>query len=339
MINNPTSGVLRQGRVCDGDILTQIAVALKSRKEQVPMKRFTRIAIGLSVLVVVCAWAIMRVQKPAAYAVGPQQQNDKRRQKLAHARIEDFHGEAAAAHVRQLRRLSKGIGRAMQDAEQRGLKRSFEHSRVIVGIEQAGPPTAAAHVALPKLNGGRPTSTYSLVHSQETFTDGDYEVTFIPYDDGDPNNWEGVIYRYDPDWGDDIRFVVLDIQTDQPAAIEEVYYPPDGGNPFPLDPNDPSPIITQNEMRTCKPTAAFLSVESKQTVSSRLAALPPCPAGFKRCLRSYDECCSPPPNINNWFKCSAKSCVGVAAGCSKTGPAFGDCWGFGCTGAMLMCLL
>ena len=298
------------------------------------MKHNAKLAAVLVLLVTFSALAIVR-HRNAPFAQQPQQQIDERRQKIQNLKVDDFHGDAASLRVRQLRRLSKGVARAMREAENRGLRGAFEHSRVILGTE-----LPSQHKQSTRWNSStiRPSSrgTAKFAHRQQSFTDGEYEVTFIPYDDGDPATWEGIIYRYTPDWGDDIRYAVLNIDAAEPDVTQEIYYPPDGSDPQPLDPNDPAPIISSGRVRTCKPIAA-LSHEAKGTAS--LPGLPPCPPGWRRCLRSYDECCSPPPDLKPWLTCSSKGCAGAALACGRTGPIFGECWGIGCSSAMLLCLI
>jgi len=297
------------------------------------MKMFTRIALASILLITIGTILIVRDRRRVVSAIpSPQQPNDRRRQNLERLKINDFHGDEAAVRVRHLRRLSKGIARAMQDAEKKGLRKAFQHSRVILANEPEKPNQAARATVPRSVARG---ASYSYVHTQDTFTDGEHEITFIPYDDGDADTWEGVIYRYDPDWGDDIRYTVLNIQTEQPQVVQEFYYPPDGGDPRWVDPNGP-PFIADSGIRSCKPAGTLMPVK---TGGKELSAAPVCPAGWKRCLRLYDECCSPPPNLRPWFTCSSRGCMGVGAACSRTGPLFGECWGFGCTGAMLLCLV
>ena len=303
------------------------------------MKKFLSLAIA-ALFLFLAATTTRFFKHPAAASgvVLSQQpaQTDKRLEKLQRLKIQDSHGEPAATHVRQLRRLSKGIARAMQDAEKKGLRKAFEHSRVILGTEPSDNSNGTAR-STPAISRRMQIAAYNASHPQQTFTDGEYEVTFIPYDDGDPNNWEGIIYRYNPDWGDDIRFGVIDIQNETPTVVQEVYYPAGGEDPQPLNPLDPSPINNISDVRSCKPASSKLLVKTKSNLPGGSA--PACTPPFKTCLRLRDECCSPPPNLQPWLQCSAKACVLVAATCSRTGPVFGECWGFGCTGGMLMCLV
>ncbi len=306
------------------------------------MKRFTRITATL--LVAICTVAMATGTRTAIVATQPQPQKDERREKLQRLKIQDFRGEAASLRARQLRKERKGVARAMKDAETRGLRQAFGHGRVIVGTDPAETDQTAAVTnsrPFPKSAGlTLPLSFKSRSH-QDTFVESDYEITFIPYDDGDPNTWEGIIYRYNPDFGDDTRYAVIDIHTDQPEVAQEILYPSDGGDPQPLGPGDL--IISKSsagpQSRGCS-AAQALTPRYREVKLTKWAGMgPPCPSGWKPCLRLRDECCSPPPNLGPWINCTGKGCLGAAAGCSRTGPIFGECWGSICTGAMLMCLL
>ena len=170
-----------------------------------------------------------------------------------------------------------------------------------------------------------------------------------------PNTWEGIIYRFTPDFGDDTRYGVINIQTDEPDVTQEVYYPSGGGDPQPIDPDGPAPIMnstdelarvlgvrTQEFQRTtCSRSvlsAHFVSGLATRSPTKEVIPQVQCGAGTKKCLNDPTACCTI-RNLGPWVKCSTKACMGVAAGCSRTGPVFGDCWGFGCAGAMLFCLL
>ena len=300
------------------------------------MKNISQIVLACVLVVAACAAIAVRASRKKPTTNPPQERSDKRKDKVARLQIHDYHGDAGLFRAKQLRKLSKGVARAMNDAEKRGLRQAFEHGRVILGTDpQDKKANAMAWADSLTVNASifRPAS-YRFNYPQDTFTDGEYEVTFIPYDDGDPNTWEGIVYRYDPDWGEDIRFAIVDIATEEPQVTQEVYYPSDGGDPEPLDPNGgPAPILSRNPSRTSSHTVRYESVKGSSCPGCGW-----CPPPNKCCLRLSDECCTPPPALNSWFKCSAKGCLGAAGGCSRTGPAFGDCWGFSCTGAMLLCL-
>jgi hypothetical protein len=291
---------------------------------------------GLLLAVLFATIAINGSRRQMA-AVLPQQRS-KRMEKLARLQTRDFHGEAGQLRAKQLRKLNKGVARAMKDASKRGLHEAFEHGRVILASDPEDVKSNSVVSSGPsnQLSVMRPAS-YRFNYPQDTFTDGEYEVTFIPYDDGDPNSWEGIVYRYDPDWGEDIRFGVLDISADEPQVTQETYYPSDGGDPELIDPNR-SPLLGANRS-SCESASNTQTPQYQKVGAVTQGMCGHCPLPNRCCLRLRDECCSPLPPLKPWFTCASKACLGTALGCSRTGPAFGECWGLSCTGAMLMCLI
>ena len=303
------------------------------------MKNPSTVIIACCLTLAACAAVAVNASRMKPVTNPPQERSAKRKDKVARLQIHDYHGEAGSLRAKQLRKLSKGVARAMKDTETHGLRQAFEHGRVILGADpQDSRANRVAQTDSPTINASTlRAASYRFNYPQDTFTDGEYEVTFIPYDDGDPNTWEGVIYRYDPDWGEDTRFAVLDISTDEPQVTQEVYYPSDGGDPQPVDPNGPPPVLAGN--RSGFESSATVPIARNRKISASPTVCGWCDPPNKPCLRLRDECCTPPPNLMPWFKCSSKACMGVAGACARSGPAFGECWGFGCTGAMLFCLL
>ena len=286
--------------------------------------------------------------RPASVATRSQEPKDERKEKLQRLKIENFQGEAASLRAKQLRKLHKGVARAMKDAEKRGLRPAFEYGRVILATDPArtANPGSVVRVNLspsqPDLS--RPISFRSP--SPQTFTDGDYEITFIPYDDGDPNTWEGIIFRATPEIASDARFVVIDIQTAEPNVIQETLYGSDGGDPQPIDQVGPQPIMNAklanplatlsrpSELSTCSRTQF-----TKATIWSSTKGIPPqvrCGPGTQKCLNDPTACCTI-RNIGPWLRCSARMCGYAAIGC--IGPAWAGCWGTWCTAGWVYCLL
>src|SRR5437667_4341964 len=52
---------------------------------------------------------------------------------------------------------------------------------------------------------------------------------------------------FTPDFGDDTRYGVINIQADEPDVTQEVYYPSGGGDPQPIDPDGPAPIMHSSD--------------------------------------------------------------------------------------------
>ena len=198
----------------------------------------------------------------------------------------------------------------------------------------------------------RPTS-YRSPLLQDTFADGDYEITFIPYDDGDPSTWEGVIFRTTPEIADDARFVSITIQTAEANVTQETYYGSDGGDPQPVDPCGPHPLMNAKLSKSqpvvpqeSRPQTCFGNVAPRQfvsgvTTSSYTRAVIPqvrCGPGTKKCLNDPTACCSI-PNVGPWLRCAGGLCLYAAIGCTASGPGWSACWGAWCTAGMVYCLL
>jgi hypothetical protein len=147
--------------------------------------------------------------RPARVVTQPQQQNEAQKARHPNLKIQNLRGDAARLRAKQLRKLNKGVARAMRDLEKKGLREAFDQGIVVSATD----PSKTAGALL-----GSHADTIRKVSfgtsPQDTFYDGDYEVSFFPYDDGDPNTWEGIIYRNGPDIDEDTRYAVIDISTE-----------------------------------------------------------------------------------------------------------------------------
>lgn len=190
------------------------------------MEKSSRIVGTLSLVAAVCMVSILIGTRPARVASPLPQQNDPTPTKVQDLKIQKLTGDAARLRAKQLRKLNKGVARAMRDAEKKGLREAFNQGAVVLATDAA--KTASLFARTPAGN-NRKTS-FGFPH-QDPFSDGDYEVSFFPYDDGDPNTWEGIIYRNGPDIDEDTRSTILNVSTDEPQVIQETYYPRDGGDP------------------------------------------------------------------------------------------------------------
>jgi hypothetical protein len=95
-------------------------------------------------------------------------------------------GESFVHHMKHLQQRNKGVAKAMKQLEQRGYKEASDKGLSLLATET---PDVA------RLN----LQTIRNVSLQDTtFVDGDYEITFIPYDNGNPAQWVGVVYVLNP---------------------------------------------------------------------------------------------------------------------------------------------
>jgi uncharacterized protein YoaH (UPF0181 family) len=312
------------------------------------MRNFTGFVGTSLVVVAICAVLMIMGSSPPAVAT-QQQHNDKKTEKLERLGIQTFSGEAVSLRAKQLRKQHKGIERAMKDAEKRGLRRAFDQGRVIFATDPAKTANTASVSRTPFPSSGaviRPVSFNSP--AQDTFTEGDYEITFLPYDDGDPNTWEGIIYRAGPDIGEDTAYAVINIANEVPEVTQDIYYPPDGGDPqlemyvskesHPGQSNSKEIQIADSRRGHQQTVAKSLSTKVAMWTNARV---PQCPRGQHVCLGAQaGECCSDRglPGINRWLGCSVRGCAGVGIACVLSGPGWPHCFGAWCIGAMATCL-
>jgi hypothetical protein len=95
-------------------------------------------------------------------------------------------GESFVRHMKHLQQRNKGVAKAMKQLEQRGFKEAGDKGLSILATETSD----VARLSLKTIRNASLQDT--------TFVDGDYEITFIPYDNGNPAQWVGVVYLLNP---------------------------------------------------------------------------------------------------------------------------------------------
>jgi hypothetical protein len=125
----------------------------------------------------------------------------------------------------------------MRDLEARGLKPMWHKSVSILSIE-----VDVTARSMPQLGPLRPVS-----YTPQTIIEGDTELTFVTYDNGDPETWEGLVYVRTP--YDESTYMAL---VSTPGfdysywdVVWEVYYPSDGSDPQCA--SGPCPILSQHK--------------------------------------------------------------------------------------------
>lgn len=136
-------------------------------------------------------------------------------------KVEVRKGEAVAIRARQLRSRHRHVAKAMRELEAKGLRPAFEHGASVIGVSASGKFRKAA------------------ARQDATIIEGDVEISFFSYDDGDPSNWEGLIY-YKSYKGETLDYVVIDTtgNTGSPAVVtgtQSYYYEPYTLNGQPVD--------------------------------------------------------------------------------------------------------
>jgi hypothetical protein len=147
-------------------------------------------------------------------------------------KTEVLKGDAAKLRVLQLLSKSKAFRRAMKDMEKLGKKPNWDLSAVVLHGDQA--IAAAKSGAVPD----EPTTfrRASYTPPAETFTGDEGEMTIVTYD-GPDHTWDGTVYGYDYATGETQVYdgAIYDYYTEDPVnwqVTDEVYYPPDGGDPY-----------------------------------------------------------------------------------------------------------
>jgi hypothetical protein len=287
------------------------------------MKNFARSIISSLLLIALSGMYVHDVPS-AAVKTGKPAPQDKREG----FKPQIVKGESVALHARALRARNKGVARAMKDLEKKGFRQAFDQSVSFVAAK--GRQTASTGSRLMR------HAAFQSDQSETFYNDG-YEMTFISYDDGDPNTWEGVVYEHDPDMYEYSYTVTLDIsgQPDTWAPTVETYYPADGSAPVsstdpsyydgsyqPYDPMYDQPaqynMARQKDGRGAADTVRFTKA-SYAPVQQRQS-------------RWRDR-------LYRWSKCVVGGCTVSAIGCIASGPAWLGCFTAWCGGTEVGCVI
>jgi hypothetical protein len=210
-------------------------------------------------------------------------------------------GSSVSLRVRQLLSRKKAFARAYKDMVSRGAKPAFEeHGFTILGVD---------------LN--KTVSYKKSAFTLQDISDGDYEMSFFPFDDGDNSTWEGIIYvrgQYDEAT---YSLKIDDMQEDlsQAGIYQEVYYPSDGGAPRDCM-NSPCPIqgpVSRSGHAVRQ--ASFSNHPSAVTLKPQQS------------------------RFRTWLGCAASGCITAAIGCRYSGPGYFWCLGGWCGGSLLGCAI
>jgi hypothetical protein len=278
---------LRDSRPNQADAAHESVRRRKVIRQSVKVLVFTLLALGALLL-------------PATANKGNNQERVKER------RIEERRGEAVRLRALQLRSKNKGFARAMRDMEARGLRPVWEQSVTILSME-----VETTAQSTPKSQLVRRVS-----YAPQTIIEGDTELTFVTYDNGNPETWEGLIYvrtSYDESTYEAL-FDTPGLDYNYWDVTWEIYYPSDGGDPQCA--GGPCPILSRYESR---PDQRARIVKAAYSPSLAVSA----PLGF----RGW---------VSRWWGCFKGSCGAVINSCS--GPGRVPCVALGCTGAAIKCI-
>lgn len=187
----------------------------------------------------------------------------------------------------------------------RGLKPVFEEHGIAVLQIKSKQPVSYKRMSFSK------AST-----AQDSFTDGENEMVFFPFDNGNPATWEGIIYIRGAS-GEATYSTLLDTTHEDLSQTEvyyEVYYPPDGGAGECQ--SGPCPILASSQNDSGY-AIKRISYSISRSAVKPTAALP--------------------PRVKTWLGCSAGGCTTAAVGCLFSGPGYFKCLAGWRLGSLIGC--
>ena len=206
-------------------------------------------------------------------------------------------GSAVTLRAKQLRAKNKGFARAYADLIKRGGKPLFDAGVSIVAVDTS-----------------RPSVKNAAATSVQQIIEGDYEMTFFPFDTGNDAIWEGAVYVRGTGADGIVRdatWAVSHSTTHQDSSQLEVYYEayyPGGGGVL-------NPVSMPAREGWSVKKAVFSDADS--------GAAPTAMAnGFFR----------------QWMICVMNDCIGFLLGCILLGPLYWNCVALGCGSSLINCL-
>jgi len=141
--------------------------------------------------------------KPLSAAV---QEGGKKRSRdsVNDLKLEQRGGESVRLRADQLKRKNKAVAKAMKALESRGMRLASDAGVSIVAARKSG-------------------QMAKISKQDATIIEGDYELTLIPFDDGNNATWEGVVYFNRPE-GEVVYDAQLDITNATPIVLHQQRY-------------------------------------------------------------------------------------------------------------------
>ncbi|HEV7905544.1 MAG TPA: hypothetical protein VGO96_17010 [Pyrinomonadaceae bacterium] len=266
-------------------------------------------------------------------------------------KLESFKGDSAKQHIRALRARNKSLNRAMKDMEKLGKQVDWEQSAVIFTIDPA--------ISQKDRDARAKIQNVSFGAQDSYMSNADGEMAFIT-SAGSGSYWDGTVYVTEYATGTtDVYNSVVDSGgtidfTESAYEIDEVYYPPGGGEPIRegggdggcggtgIDPRRlcyDQPLMTDNKGSGNE--AVFQKASYNRVFAYGFFSWL---SKFFKCLgraTSYfaERCVAPSPNFRNNLICAVTAAF-QAAGCcaanakrsrgplntNNTGPGGGYCY-------------
>ena len=162
------------------------------------------------VLVVVTSAPFYQAEASTRPVSAALQEGGKKRSRdsINDLKIEQRAGESVRLRADQLKRKNKAVAKAMKALESRGMRLASDAGVSIVAVRKSG-------------------QMAKISKQDATIIEGDYELTLIPFDDGNNATWEGVVYFNRPE-GEVVYDAQLDITNATPVVLHQQRYNGDG---------------------------------------------------------------------------------------------------------------
>jgi hypothetical protein len=224
--------------------------------------------------------------------------------------IAPLKGEALRLLVSKLRARNKGFDRAMRDMERMGKKPLWEAS-------------AAIPLKSKKRNQVAMFRPAAYTAPQDTISDGNGgEMVFITFD-GPDSTWDGTVYVQDSERQATYNAVIEDYDVNSDSGswdvVDEVYYPPEGGDPYREEPCGGEYCLMTKTKPLPRQTRADSYIDASYTEA---------PVAFGGGW------------FRNWWNCTRTGCGQAVVGCASS-PTFRrlfTCSAIGCTARAIACV-
>jgi hypothetical protein len=263
------------------------------------MNTFQRLFVRLSLVT-----SIIGLLLPTPLVSANRNEKCRAAEKRGDKRVEAYKGDAVRLRANLLEGRHKGFARALKEARKRGRTINWENSLTLVSVKQNG----VAQTAAPAFH----NAAYSS--PQDTFSIGDEEVTLITFD-GDTGTWDGIVYFNSPTENSVYQTTVDGNGLFDLSAVtvtQEIYYPPDGGDPINCD-----------SSRVCPMQGNVSALPSAQSVFVNASFSPKMPPpgifgriwGFIKCVAGHcadgigSTNCGNSGTFRRFFVCIIGGCV------------------------------
>lgn len=205
-------------------------------------------------------------------------------------KVETRRGEAVKFRANQLKRKNKALATAMNDLQSRGLQPDFESGVSVVGVDKSRP--------IKKI----------VAQDETTIIDGDYELTFFPYNNGNNATWEGIIY-YRNAVGEAVFSALLDISGySSVSVIREHCYMSTTGTQL-------RDVGKGNSPASPRMTSVSYSKNHSTNAAPQLIS------------------------IRAFVNCAVTGCMQILSSCRGLGPYWTHCFIAGCSAVVMECAI